>query len=364
MYNGDLQLNFLGVAAGDPCTSEEFQHIDDRLVFNLKFARDNGFIASDVYDFIEGSCVQRKGGVGHNIPNYTLPGCRAAWRVYYIATSNADGSGPSATLPHGGFIDPYSSYGPNSADFNLEMSAYLSNRAVQKALNVLGEDGEPKRWGERRLNYTRQYLACFYDTDTDPGLRPHFNSSMLPVYGRLAGKLRTIVVFNGDTDPCVQYRGTEAAVRALGLGLPTSGSWRPWFYRQRPVPLSLLDEKPPFWGPSLSRRPLPGAQLGGYVISYGSNVTFATVHGSGHMVPMFQPQAALHFFERVLRGLPLAPPLNTAALDVATDEEFFGDGYMEQWVSRAQSHEFTASEGLGRAEDEASVSNSRPIEVA
>jgi hypothetical protein len=39
---------------------------------------------------------------------------------------------------------------------------------------------------------------------------------MIPIYQYLAGRLRNIVVYNGDTDPSVQMRGTANAVRAMG----------------------------------------------------------------------------------------------------------------------------------------------------
>ena len=71
---------------------------------------------------------------------------------------------------------------------------------------------------------------------------------------------------------------------AIGVPLVDGGDWRPWFYRQTPAPLDLLRDKPPFWGAPLTHQPLPGAQLGGYVTDYESNLSFVTVHGSGHMV--------------------------------------------------------------------------------
>jgi hypothetical protein len=56
---------------------------------------------------------------------------------------------------------------------------------------------------------------------------------------------------------------------------------------------------------------------------------------------MFHPQAALHFFTRVMRGYRMAPFLNMSRMDKDADEEFFGDGYMRVWVKAAQSHEYT-----------------------
>ena len=65
--------------------------------------------------------------------------------------------------------------------------------------------------------YTKEHLACFYEETRPPSDKPYYNYSMLPIYQKLAGKLRNIVVFNGDTDPDVQYRGTESCLESLGL---------------------------------------------------------------------------------------------------------------------------------------------------
>jgi serine carboxypeptidase-like clade II len=51
-------------------------------------------------------------------------------------------------------------------------------------------------------------------------------------------------------------------------------------------------------------------QVAGYVIEY-KGLTFATVRGSGHMVPIDQPQRGLLLFSSFISGQPLpkAPPM-------------------------------------------------------
>jgi carboxypeptidase C (cathepsin A) len=48
------------------------------------------------------------------------------------------------------------------------------------------------------------------------------------------------------------------------------------------------------------------------VVDYSHNMSFVTVHGSGHMVPQFRPQAALHLLKTVFVALDveviLKPP--------------------------------------------------------
>lgn len=139
-------------------------------------------------------------------------------------------------------------------------------------------------------------------------------------------------------------QGTEDAVASLGLPTTPGGAWRPWFFRPSAASVSLLAARAATWGRTLSHHP-PAAQLGGYVTDYTDGVSFVTVHGSGHMVPMAQPQAALHLFARVLAGAPLSPPLDEEALESASDEAFFGPaGIMRAWVDAAQSAEYAGGE--------------------
>jgi serine carboxypeptidase-like clade I len=52
------------------------------------------------------------------------------------------------------------------------------------------------------------------------------------------------------------------------------------------------------YGPDLQLRPT-GPQFGGEVVNYEKGLSFVTIHGSGHMVPQFRPQAALHMLGKV-----------------------------------------------------------------
>ena len=65
--------------------------------------------------------------------------------------------------------------------------------------------------------YTKLYAAC--NADAAPGAE-----SMVDVYRRVAPQLRTTLVFNGDTDPCVSYEGTREAVASV---FPDSGDGPP-----------------------------------------------------------------------------------------------------------------------------------------
>jgi len=102
-----------------------------------------------------------------------------------------------------------------------------------------------------------------------------------------------VLIYNGDVDACVPYNSNADWISSLATqhGYSNAASpWRPW----------LLDRG-------------GGANaVGGYVTTYDThlphNLTFLTVKESGHMVPQYQPERALAFFERWLAGQPLAAP--------------------------------------------------------
>jgi len=156
---------------------------------------------------------------------------------------------------------------------------------------------------------------------------------MIDFYRELAPALPgQIVVYNGDTDPCVSYEGTRTAIERVGFGVVAP--YRPWFFNFSSAPLSLLARKDLLFGPSLSLQD-GGAQYGGSIVNYEHGLAFATVHGSGHMVPTFRPRAALQLLAHLVANTsfaPLVPP--DAALAKMSDAAF--DSFLDSWVTTAQ----------------------------
>merc|ERR1711957_901358 len=163
---------------------------------------------------------------------------------------------------------------------------------------------------------------------------PKGTDSMINFYRRIAPKLRTTIVFNGDTDPCVTYEGTRVAIEKVGFDVLPGGQYRPWFYNKSAALVATLMEKPTLFGPNLALRDA-GAQFGGQVVNYAHNLSFVTVHGSGHMVPQFRPQAAERLLNRLLSGEPFAPALATdAELGAMSDADF--DAFVDHWTDTAK----------------------------
>jgi len=103
------------------------------------------------------------------------------------------------------------------------------------------------------------------------------------LWPELARKLR-VLVYSGDSDPCVPYLGTEEWVGKLedeGI-LDEQVPWTPWFVTD-------------------------GAAPAGYITRYSAggsktDFSFATVRLAGHMVPQFQPEAGLQLLTDFLKG--------------------------------------------------------------
>jgi serine carboxypeptidase-like clade II len=86
---------------------------------------------------------------------------------------------------------------------------------------------------------------------------------------------------SGDTDDRVPVTSTRYALQKMNL--PTVKAWREWFTSD---------------------------QVGGYTVVY-DGLTFVTVRGAGHMVPMITPVQASQLFSHFLHGqdLPAEKPL-------------------------------------------------------
>ncbi|XP_050272311.1 serine carboxypeptidase 24-like isoform X2 [Quercus robur] len=99
--------------------------------------------------------------------------------------------------------------------------------------------------------------------------------SMLPTYKKLFAADLRIWVFSGDTDSVVPVISTRLALNHLNLTVKTK--WYPWY----------ADD-----------------QVGGWTEVY-DQLTFATVRGAGHEVPLFQPKRAFILFKSFLAGKEL-----------------------------------------------------------
>lgn len=134
---------------------------------------------------------------------------------------------------------------------------YYNRPEVQKAMHA-NVTGIPYKW-----------TAC---SDVLIKNWKDSESSMLPVYKDLIAAGLRIWVFSGDTDSVVPVTATRFSLSHLNLTVKTR--WYPWY---------------------------SGDQVGGWTEVY-KGLTFATVRGAGHEVPLFQPRRAFILFRSFLAG--------------------------------------------------------------
>ncbi|KAK3422974.1 hypothetical protein EUGRSUZ_G03332 [Eucalyptus grandis] len=88
--------------------------------------------------------------------------------------------------------------------------------------------------------------------------------TVLPLLQEFMSNGLRVWVYSGDTDGRLPVTSTQRSLSKMGL--PTKSPWRPWFL---------------------------GGEVGGYVQVYEGDLTFATVRGAGHKVPISRPGRAL-----------------------------------------------------------------------
>ncbi|KAH9806352.1 serine carboxypeptidase 24 [Citrus sinensis] len=137
---------------------------------------------------------------------------------------------------------------------------YYNRQEVQKALHA-NVTGIPYKW-----------TAC---SDVLINNWKDSEDSVLPTYKQLIAAGLKIWVFSGDTDSVVPVTATRFSLSHLNLPIKTP--WYPWY---------------------------SGNQVGGWTEVY-KGLTFATVRGAGHEVPLFQPRRALILFRSFLAGKQL-----------------------------------------------------------
>ncbi|XVF48400.1 hypothetical protein PTKIN_Ptkin03bG0187100 [Pterospermum kingtungense] len=137
---------------------------------------------------------------------------------------------------------------------------YYNRPDVQKAMHA-NTTGIPYKW----TACSDVLIKNWKDSD----------NSILPIYKELIAAGLRIWVFSGDTDSVVPVTATRFSLSHLNLHIKTP--WYPWY---------------------------TGNQVGGWTEVY-EGLTFASVRGAGHEVPLFQPRRAFILFRSFLAGKQL-----------------------------------------------------------
>ncbi|KAL8236918.1 hypothetical protein R6Q59_017999 [Mikania micrantha] len=119
-------------------------------------------------------------------------------------------------------------------------------------------------------------------------------TSVLDVYQELISSGLRIWMFSGDTDAVIPVTSTRYSIDALNL--TTIRPWRAWY---------------------------EDGQVGGWTQTY-EGLTFVTVRGSGHEVPLHKPKQALTLLKSFLAGTSMASFDQVIESKTSTSQEVNG----------------------------------------
>lgn len=182
-----------------------------------------------------------------------------------------------------GDIDQYSIYTPTcgASKKRPNISGSLKNSLI--GLRFSGYDPCTESYAENYYNRPDVQKALHANTTAIPYkwtacsdvLLRHWkdsDNSILPIYKKLIAAGLRIWVFSGDTDSVVPVTATRFSLSHLNMKIKIA--WYPWY---------------------------SGGQVGGWTEVY-DGLTFATVRGAGHEVPLFQPRRGFILFRTFLSG--------------------------------------------------------------
>uniref|UniRef100_A0A1J3IKN4 Carboxypeptidase n=1 Tax=Noccaea caerulescens TaxID=107243 RepID=A0A1J3IKN4_NOCCA len=267
----DSFINLKGFIVGNPLTDDEY---DNRGI--LEYAWSHAVIPDNLYDTAKRNCDFKSS-------NWSEP-CNIAMKTVFQKYQE---------------IDIYNIYAPKCTT-NISSGASFFGAGDYKSPAI-------KDWF-KRVKWFEGYDPCYsnyaeiyfnrvdvrsslhattravsrWKVCNDSILRTYqFTvSSMLPTYSKLIKAGLKIWVYSGDADGRVPVIGSRYCVEALGLSVKSE--WRSWFHNH---------------------------QVGGRITEYEGGLTFVTVRGAGHLVPLNKPEEALALFRSYLTGqeLPSRP---------------------------------------------------------
>ncbi|KAF5183636.1 Serine carboxypeptidase-like [Thalictrum thalictroides] len=183
-----------------------------------------------------------------------------------------------------GNIDPYSIFTPSCP------KGSSSNKLLKRihSTRPLGENYDPcteahstvyfnSQEVQKALHVDPSFASSKWETCSDV-VNTHWKDSprsVLDIYQELIPTGLRIWMFSGDTDSVIPVTSTRYSIDALKL--PTTSPWRAWYHN---------------------------GQVGGWTQQY-AGLTFVSIRGAGHEVPLHKPQLALTLIKAFLSGTPM-----------------------------------------------------------
>ncbi|KAI3914309.1 hypothetical protein MKW98_014916 [Papaver atlanticum] len=265
-------LNFKGYSLGNPVT---YRRLEENSF--IPFAHNLGFVSYELYqsmrvncrgnflnfDISNGNCSNDRrefeelvSGINRN--QVTEPLCHNALTTPPNSKEMVKNRGRRSLVAIGEGLHASGASCPRMYSY-VVLEHWANNDRVRKALHV--KEGTIKKW--MRCNYDLPYTA-----EVTNAIEYHQNIST---------KGYRCFIYSGDHDMIVPHISTEAWIRTLA-NLSITEEWRPWFV---------------------------DGQVAGYTRTYSNGLTYATVKGSGHTAPEYNPKECYNMFERWFSNTPL-----------------------------------------------------------
>ncbi|KAG2710983.1 hypothetical protein I3760_04G056000 [Carya illinoinensis] len=262
-------INLKGIMVGNAVTDNYYDNLG-----TVTYWWSHAMISDKTYQQLINTCDfkrQKESNECESMYSYAMDqefGNIDQYNIYAPPCNNSDGSTtttatrhnmrlPHRPVHHHRIFRQMSGYDPCTEKY---AEIYYNRPDVQKALHA-NTTKIPYKWTACNEVLNRNW------NDTD--------ASILPIYREMIASGLRIWVFSGDVDSVVPVTATRYALAQLKL--ETKIPWYPWYVKK---------------------------QVGGWTEVY-KGLTFATVRGAGHEVPLFKPRVALQLFESFIRGQPL-----------------------------------------------------------
>ncbi|KAF5812751.1 putative peptidase S10, serine carboxypeptidase, alpha/Beta hydrolase [Helianthus annuus] len=239
------QLNIKGSMIVSPLT-DKFNDFNSRFEFAHRLA----LISDDIYESAKKACN------GNYIDVYTDPknsACASSLQRVDECTSRINA---------GNILDPFCddvNPDPTCREAAAIYLEYFGNdKEVQKALHV--REGTVETF--EKTNETIHYVLGKNDTEC----YSYDIFSSLVYHKMLFSRKCQVLILSGDHDFTFPYVGAEEWIQSLNL--PVESPWKPWFVNN---------------------------QVAGYRMKYAKNeysLTYGTVKGAGHSIPLYKPEEA------------------------------------------------------------------------
>ncbi|KAI3744018.1 hypothetical protein L1987_57090 [Smallanthus sonchifolius] len=245
------RLNILGYVLGSPLT-DKFMDFNSR----LEYAHRMALISDDIYESAIENC--RGNYVNTNTTNSL---CAQSLQRYKQCTDRI--SINNILEPFCDESDPLPSCQDSSFD---AIQIWANSDAAQHALKI--SQGTIGGW--ELINTTMHYAEGKKDTFC----YSYDIFSSFAYHKKLTRKNCRALIFSGDHDMTFPYVGIEQWIASLGIRVEIP--WEPYYV---------------------------DGQVGGYEMTYAQNdfsLTFATVKGAGHLVPVDKPKECMDVIKRWL----------------------------------------------------------------